>query len=390
MLNELTTVLIAGFDPGCGQHVLESLHDDESVQLVGVLDNPSEAIQYAISTPPDVVVVCGKDSNSWREICSFVCLAVPQSRIILVCREPDPETLSAAMMLGVRQVLAYDTLGDTMLPTIRRLQEMEEVKGSEEYMSATDPMKHPRLISLSGAKGGVGKTTLSVNLAVALAQLNAGSVVIWDAYKQFGDVASVMGVTATRTLAELIDLGDELDEELILNHTVRHDSGAHVLITSDRPLPLDAMGDRTVEKVMMALRKRYRFIVVDTPPMLCSSDVLIFSRSWLLLLVTTLRDVTAVSDALKLIDVLEPRYVRADVISIILNRTSRTDSVKQNEVEKLIGKKVIAAVPEDPQVIEANNLGRPICQLNPRGNTTKAIQKLADTIVQSASTFKSA
>ena len=123
--------------------------------------------------------------------------------------------------------------------------------------------------------------------------------------------------------------------------------------------------------------------------MLSPSDTLIFSRSWMILLVTNLKDVTAIGDALKLIDMLEPRYVRGEVISVIINRASRSDSVKDTEVEKLIGKKVIATIPEDPQVTQANNLGRPICQSNPRSNTVMAIKTLADSIAKAASTFQS-
>lgn len=157
----------------------------------------------AVTSSPEVIVVGDCSDAGWVEVCNFVRLASGASWIIaLFDHEPDRQTIDTAMLLGARQV-------------INHLLRLEGSRVSEEYVRATDPQRFPRIISICcSAKGGVGKTTIAVNLAVALAAKNVGGVAIWDAYSQFGDVANIMGLEAPRLLAELAEFkNEEVDEE---------------------------------------------------------------------------------------------------------------------------------------------------------------------------------
>jgi len=384
----MDTVLLALVDRDLRRQVSEALEREERIEILGVVDDSTETVQSALTSSPTVVVVGASSQTPWVEVCTYVSLVSPASWIILLVEEEITRAiLDTAMLVGVRQVLPVPEGIQDIPEVLRRLHQVQESRQSHEFLMAADPLKCPRLIAVSGAKGGVGKTTLAANLGAALAARNVGSTVVWDAYCQFGDVANVMGLPTNRTLAELTQLKPEdLDEDLILNYAVHHDSGADVLLCSDTPLPLDAVGESFTDQVIKALRKRYRFAVVDTPPLFHEMSNLIFARCWRLFIVTTLKDVTAISDAMKLMQAIE-QGIRTTPVRIVANRVGRGDSVKEREIESLLGKPLTAAIPEDPTVAQANNLGVPVLKVAPHGPASKAIIQLADLLIQSASTF---
>lgn len=389
MTENRTTVLLVVADAELGRSLADTLATDEDLCVTALVDDPVEAVQTALATGPDLVAVADCPGFPWAEVCNTIRLSCPACwTVLLTTQEPGGDLAEAAMMVGVRQLLCVSRCLPELGGVISKLRDLERVRETDDYIKTTDPHHFPRLIAVSGAKGGVGKTTITANLAVALNSRDAGKVIVWDAYSQFGDVANIMGLKPTRVLAELADVRTEdMDESLILNYVIRHESGTDVLLTSNKPLSLDLLSAQVTECVIRALRKHYRFIVVDTPPIPDAVSRTIFADCWRLLIVTTLKDVTSISDAMKLIEFLEPDYVSGDAITVVANRIARGDAVKDTEIEQLTGKAVAMRVPEDPEIGQANNMGKPVCQGIPRSPAAKAIHALSDEILTSASTF---
>jgi pilus assembly protein CpaE len=386
-VNDSVSVLVHSCDCEFGNRIVDVLRGSDIIENASLATEPYEAVQLAASLTPEVVIICESMALPWQEVCSYIGLVYPQCRTILIVEHLDQSVIDKAMLLGIRQVLTYSDDPNNLLAVIEQLQELEAVKNSIDYLKATDPRKWARLIAVSGAKGGIGKTTITINLGAALAQDNPGSVVIWDAYSQFGDVASLMGISPARVLADLTDVVGEIDDDLILDQIVHHSSGADVLLTADNPVPAGTITDSLQEHVIKALRAKYRFIVVDTPATLQSETTIIFSKCWRLLMITTLKEITGVTDTLKFLHLIAPQYVHNDAVLVVANRVGRGDTVKQKDLEALLEKDIFFSIPEDQEIIQANNFGHSVIEANPRCPSAKAIQGLTSNLIEAASTF---
>ncbi|MHB9038678.1 MAG: AAA family ATPase [Armatimonadota bacterium] len=385
-MDERDGVLLLVENPELRETLLRVLETEDFGPAVVAYDH-HEAVQLAKALRLQLIMLSESKSFAWPDLCNFLTLASPASWIMLVLDVVDKSAIDTAMLRGVRQVVTSSECPLILPGIVKALRDLKSVMQSDEYARATDPLRAVRLIAVSGAKGGIGKTTFAVNLGVALSQKNAGPVVIWDGYCHFGDVAGAMSLPETRTISELSDLGEDVDDDLILSYAIHHESGPDVLLTSGNPVPLDLLSERFVERVIHALRKKYRFIVVDTPPIIHPISAVVFARCSRLFVVTTLRDVASVGDAIKLIKMLEGKRVRAASIFTVTNRVAKADAVKESEVEALMATTLAGSIPEDPLVVQAGNLGKPICQMAPHSPASRAIVQIADHILADASKF---
>ena len=278
-MSSTASILLAVCDPNLRRRILRVVEEND-LETVGVVEDSVEAVQIVIAYGADLAVVEQCPSLPWGQLCNYIRLAAPQSSVILLADGLDDQTINDAMLLGIRQVLNKREAPEKLVDVLNKLQALADAAEADEYVMATDPGRCPRLIAVSGAKGGVGKTTLATNLGVMLAGKNVGSVAVWDAYSQFGDVGDVMAISSARPLAELAELNQDLDEDIMLNCMVHHDSGADVLLTSDKPVPWDLFGEPFVHRVLKVLRSKYRFTVVDTPLTLHPIANLVFAACW--------------------------------------------------------------------------------------------------------------
>jgi pilus assembly protein CpaE len=242
------------------------------------------------------------------------------------------------------------------------------------------------VIVVTGAKGGIGKSTIATNLAVGLAKRTGDKVAIIDLYTQFGDVSTMLNIRPTRTIVDLVSMTDELDIQLVEDHMVEHESGVRVLIGSVDPVALEAIPVPTIEAILNTLRLNYRFVVIDMPPFLHSAHLHVLTYCSTLLLVANLFDVTTVSDAKKFFQVVEGRYVAKEKIHLVLNRSSKFNRLVASDVVRALDHPVAAEIPNDSRLVYAINQGIPIVMSRPNSPVAQSIQQLVDAVSQSNGT----
>jgi pilus assembly protein CpaE len=341
-----------------------------------------EELKRTLSNDPDeyaVVLGPSVDLEAAAALADTLRVTRPATSVILIRRRVDTGVLAEALRSGMREVVEERDLAGLGQAVMRAAQVWEAVHGPASAGSSSELGK---LVTVFSPKGGVGKTTLAVNLALALSRREK-SVCLVDLDLGFGDVAITLQLFPARTLADAVPLEHGLDMESLDPLLTPHRDGIHTLVAPVQPDAKDSIPASLVSKVLRLLKTKFDFVVVDTEPSFDGHVLQAFDETDELLLVTTLDIPTLknVKIAVETLDLLNfPRNQRR----LILNRADDKVGLGADKVESTLGMKIAASIPTSPQVASSTNAGEPIVTSLARHPVTKAIVALADDLQTSS------
>ena len=205
------------------------------------------------------------------------------------------------------------------------------------------------------AKGGVGKTTISTNLAAALADGGKRSVCIVDLDLALGDVSIVMQLFPVHTIADAVGMEDSLDAQALEGLLTQHSPGLSVLVAPVQPDAKDRIKGELIGRVLRILKERFDVVVVDTPPAFDDVVLQAFDESDLLLLVANL-DVPALKSLKITAETLGLLNHPRDRWRLVLNRADMKVGLSPAEVEKTLDLKITSF---DPAVERRTDVDQP-------------------------------
>lgn len=277
----------------------------------------------------------------------------PDVHVFAVSANTEPERIIAAMRVGCIEYLLKPIQNDRVLDGLARV----EAKQKERMRSKV----HGKIITLIGAKGGTGVTSLGLHLALELTGRNQRKCLLVDQHSVLGDASLYLGTGRHQySFYELANNTDRLDQELLQGFLLRHTSGLHLL---DSPESVDAIHNASssaVERTLAFLGESYQFVVVDCPPGLSDVTLACISQSDQVVLVLT-AELPSIRNAVRYIEHLEKLGFNANKIQIVLNRHSKRGPLADDRIEKALGRKISVRVPNSyDEVIKAINAGAPI------------------------------
>ena len=277
----------------------------------------------------------------------------PDVHVFAVSANTEPERIISAMRVGCIEYLLKPIQNDRVLDGLARV----EAKQKERMRSRV----HGKIITLIGAKGGTGVTSLALHLALELTGRNQRRCLLVDQHSVLGDASLYLGTGRHQySFYELANNTDRLDQELLQGFLLRHTSGLHLL---DSPESVDAIhkaSPSAVERTMAFLGENYQFVVVDCPPGLSDVTLACISQSDQVLIVLT-AELPSIRNAVRYIEHLERMGYNANKIQIVLNRHSKRGPLADDRIEKALGRKISVRVPNSyDEVIKAINAGAPI------------------------------
>lgn len=354
-------VLIAEYDAKLRDEIANIVASDAECEIVGLAQDGQEAVELAVMRSPHVAII----SNNVRGIsplqtCEMLNAVAPAVMPVLLVDSRSPDSLESAMRSGARAVVSIPVNSKELLPLIATLTEVGKRRDSDEVRQLKDPSTFSRVIAVTGAKGGVGKSTIAVNLAVILARYAPTKVALVDCYTQFGDIATMFNVRPTRTLSELDSVSKDLDATMIQDYLTKHPSGVDILVSSMEPLPLDSMSAECLENLLYVLKRMYRYIVVDVPPILHEPTLRLLSHANTILLIANLFDLTTATDTKRFFTAVGESRIPRENIGVVLNRVSRTNQIHTKDMESLFECGILASIPNDRRLVSAINQGVPI------------------------------
>lgn len=268
--------------------------------------------------------------------------------------------------------ISHDMPADLFIDVSTTLRSMGVVVKEEAPTSSSSVTK---VIVVVSPKGGSGKTAVSSNLGVALAQRHPGRVVAVDLDVQFGDLGLALSLTPERTLAQLAR-GSQIDATTVKLHLTSSSHGLFVLAGANDPVDADSIGHAHVSQVLPLLADSFDYVIVDTPAGLdertlaaleCATDVLLVSS----LDVTSIRSLRKANDALDHLGVNAERR-------LILNRSDSKVGLDPSDAEDVMGMKIACSIPSSREVPLSLNLGTPVVASEPKSAVARQLQQLAD------------
>ena len=246
-------------------------------------------------------------------------------------------------------------------------------EGSNSEPHQSEPHRSKVIVVVS-PKGGAGKTAVSSNLAVALAQRHPGRVVAVDLDVQFGDLGLAMSLDAERTLAQLARAG-QIDATTLKLHLTAGPHGLFVLAGAGDPVDADSIGHAHVSQVLPMLAESFDFVIVDTPAGLDERTLAALECATDLLMVSSL-DVTSIRSLRKALDAFDHIGLSADR-RLVLNRADSKVGLDPSDAEDVMGMKIACSIPSSREIPLSLNLGTPVVISEPKSAVARQLQQLS-------------
>jgi pilus assembly protein CpaE len=334
-------------------------------------------VVFGPSEAPDAVITQVAGLMAFRPACSA----------IMVVYELTAGVLQQAIRAGVDDVVAVSAEDAELLDAISRASSrvLARGAGSSPVAPATSVQTPGRVVSVFCTKGGTGKSVVAINLAVALAKRTIQPVVLVDADLQFGDVALMLQLQPTHTIAEAVQAGERLDGSMLENLLLRHPpSGLLVLAAPTEPSSADQIGRADLARILNILRERCAYVVVDTSANFAEVTLAAIESSDDILVMAGL-DVMSLKSARIGLQTMRMLGIPFSRVKFVLNRANTRVGLTEADAERALQLKVDAALPSDILVAESVNRGVPVVTSAPRSKFAKSIDGLADMLMQAAS-----
>ena len=364
--SDQTRLLIVEDVPQVAQYIRGLLNAQSRVKLLDVLSDGSRAIATIKELRPDVVLVDALLQGRIKgtklvEMIHEAELGIP---IIVLTVPQNPVEIDHS--IGIHGVLAMPFSGfDLMTRIATARKEYEELQTFETT----------RVMSVFAPKGGVGKTTIAFNLAVALGQLEQKTVLI-DGSLQFGDLRSLLKVPVDAP--SILDLPTDRIAESDLGDVLWRDpSGIDILLAPPRIEMAEMLTARDVDKVISLLRRVYGAIVIDMSSYLNDINLAFLDASDVIVEIVTY-DSTTIHNTVAIADTFRSIGYPASKVRYLVNRADSPGGIEPIDLERALGRVPEHRVVSDGiLVVQSNNEGVPFVLANPNAAISLDLMRVA-------------
>jgi pilus assembly protein CpaE len=381
-------VLIVDDIPETRDHLAKLLGFEADIEVIATASSGGEAIELGAKLLPDVILMDinmpDMDGITATERLSS---EVPTASVVMMSVQGEADYLRRSMLAGAREFLVKPFSSDELTASIRQVNEREREKAGRAVVVAARALElaeEGQVVAVYSPKGGVGRTTIAVNLAVAAASEIGKKVALVDASFQFGDVAVLLNLNPKdKSMAELVpELDAGGDPDSVESYTQNHSSGIRVLLAPPSPEMAELITPAGVKRVIEILRQRNELVVVDCAAWFNDSTLSILDLADVVLTVLTL-EITSIKNTRLFLEVAE-QLGYSHKVRLVLNRADTTLGIRVADVEHSIGRKVDHTIVSDGRaVVYALNRGVPFVLSNRESQVSQDVFRLATSIVGS-------
>jgi pilus assembly protein CpaE len=346
-------------------------------QVVGESGYGVEAVTVAKETPPDVFLVSVEEPVALSlQTIEQLSDAVPNAPTIVYSSLTDAQSVRRAMVAGARDYIVKPLKPEELSRAVYGVLEQEERKRLRSEGGVSEVSGRGTVITVFGAKGGIGKTTISTNLATTLAKITGASVCLLDMDTRFGDVAIMMDIAVEASIADVARKIDEIDRDKIKDYLVKHYSGVNILPAPLHPTEWRNMTPQHIEKIVELVAQTHDYVVIDTPGTFNELIAATLELANLILLVTSM-DIASIKDTALALEMLRAASVSEDKVKLTINHSTAANSLREDDVARVLEYDVFWRIPHDLSVSSSTQLGQPIVVAKPYARVSRSIIDLA-------------
>jgi pilus assembly protein CpaE len=328
---------------------------------------------------PDILIFeLGQDFEKDFRVIESLLEAGSVGEVFLMSENPDQSILIKAIKIGAKEFLTIPFNEQELREALERFRSVRDKSKLQ------GPSQSGRIIDVIGSKGGVGATTIAVNLAVGMIDnKSVQSVALVDLNTLYGEIPVFLSFEPNHHWGEITKDVSRLDETFLMNILIRHPSGVHIL-----PSPSHLNGDRPttpeiIEHLLRLMQDMFDFVVVDSGQSLTETSLKILEMSDDVLLISSL-SLPGLSNTNKILTSFNNhRYLPKDRVKIVINRYLKKSQISLKDAEDAIKKEIFWTVPNDYKTtMAAINQGKALSQFASKAPVTRNIKELAALLIQ--------
>ncbi len=368
MAGEQIRLLVVEDVPQVASHVRSLLQAQSQIKMLEVVTSGDRAAASVAEMRPDVVLVDAllQGRVSGQQVAQQIRESEPQVGVIMLTVPQNP--VSESPERGIDAVLKMPFTGFDLTTMIRQVGETRAIESAR---------AGSLVVTLFSPKGGVGRTTLAYNIAVALGQEHR--VCLIDGSLQFSDLRGLLRVPAVAP--SIVNLPtDKIRDQDLADVTWRDPSGIDILLAPPRVEMAEMVTTRDIEKVLSILRQLNEFVIIDTRAAL-SEDVLVFLDSADLILQVLTYDSMAIRSLAMAAETFAAIGYPQSKLTTILNRSDAAGGFDKADVEQALGSKIDFEVVSDGRlVLASNNEGIAFVSSSPESPIAQGVKRIADSL----------
>ncbi len=365
--------------PGFEQRVRQCLGPGHELHMlaaaVAAQGTPADVLGRNAGGPIDVVIF-GPDLEPahWYDLASRLDSESPETVVVLAAGTSADLALTA-LRAGIRDIIDPAADPGELAESLERAARTAAGRRGSLPAGSTDAQARGRVVAVMSPKGGVGKTTVSTNLAVGLAKTAPMGAVIVDLDLQFGDVASGLGLEPAHTITDAVQGAAATDSMVLKAFLAPHPSGAYALCAPSRPAEADLIKPADVAALVNQLSLEFPFVVLDTSPGLGEVVLAVLELTSDAVWVCGM-DIPSIRGLNHGLDVLRQLDLMPASNTVVLNFADKRSGLLVKDVESTVGLPVDVVLPHSRAVPFSTNAGVPMVQASRRDPVTKGLSAL--------------
>ena len=326
-------------------------------------------------THPDIgIVALDQNPEKGLQLVTQLYENSPECSILVTSSSTDGNLILRAMRAGVKEFLPQPVRIEDLAAALERISEQRYGRGESKLRGSA-------VIAVAGATGGVGTTSIAVNLGCALAADARNSVALIDIDLCLGDADVFLDTIPDYTLVDVAQNVTRLDFTLLKRSLTRHSSGLYLL---PRPVQLEDMALITAEdmrRVIGLLKATFTHLVIDLSKSYSPIDMVALEMANHILLVTQL-DLPCLRNVVRLMASFSQMDAIKDKIKIVVNRVGLDNQIGLKKAQETIGREIFWQLPNDYRVmVEVRNNGVPLIEQAPKAPVTLSILGLTEALL---------